>query len=462
MALPRTGRTNCHAQFGERCAVPLPIVARQDPRVITVQRSTVVRIGVVLLVLAALGVGTAIGLTVGSKSSPSAKSTAPGASTTSKPVSTTSSTSTSSTTAAPEPAVLSCGPLPTPHVRPTTLTVGCATRTVTVTGITWNEWDGEAGGQGTGTVNQGFENAPAIVVVFHAVNGIFQDITVTPTKDASSTPPTTTPPTGGPSHFDHSSDNDDDRWWHRPGRSVTARFRVGWKLRTSSLQSDSKSLPGRSARRVRGSARTHARGGVGSARSPRDPTVAGPAVADRKTAVISFRRSTVVRIGVGASVLAALTVGFAFGWAISSPSHSTATNKVVTDAATTPTSAPPAGSKASSPTTPATLVPTVAACQPGGEPQVRPTSIAIGCDGHISMSNVTWSSWGASTASGSGSVTVNSCQPNCATGSGGSSPAFVVVSDPVGGVYQDVLITPPTGDIAPQSSSHPGSAWGSG
>ncbi len=151
-----------------------------------------------LLVLAALGVGTAIGLTVGSKSSPSAKSTAPGASTTSKPVSTTSSTSTSSTTAAPVPAVLSCGPLPTPHVRPTTLTVGCATRTVTVTGITWNEWDGEAGGQGTGTVNQGFENAPAIVVVFHVVNGIFQDITVTPTKDASSTPPTTTPPTGGP------------------------------------------------------------------------------------------------------------------------------------------------------------------------------------------------------------------------------------------------------------------------
>ena len=51
-------------------------------------------------------------------------------------------------------------------------------------------------GQGTGTVNQGFESAPAIVVVFHVVNGIFQDITVTPTKDASSTPPTTASPDG--------------------------------------------------------------------------------------------------------------------------------------------------------------------------------------------------------------------------------------------------------------------------
>ena len=36
-------------------------------------------------------------------------------------------------------------------------------------------------------------------------------------------------------HLDHSSDNDDNHWWHCTGRGVTARFRVGWKLKASSL-----------------------------------------------------------------------------------------------------------------------------------------------------------------------------------------------------------------------------------
>ena len=162
------------------------------------RRSTVVRLGVAALVVAALGIGTAIGLAVGSRSTPTSKSTATGTSTTSAPVSSTNPSSQTSTTSVPsEPAVLSCGPGSTPHVRPTVLTVGCATRTVTVTGITWNAWGADTGGQGTGTVNQGFQSAPAIVVVFHAVDGIFQDISVTPSKDASSTLPTTASPTGG-------------------------------------------------------------------------------------------------------------------------------------------------------------------------------------------------------------------------------------------------------------------------
>ena len=71
-------------------------------------------------------------------------------------VSTTTSSITTSTTVASVPAVLSCGPGPTPHVRPTTLTVGCATKVTTVTGITWSAWDASAGGQGTGTVKRGF------------------------------------------------------------------------------------------------------------------------------------------------------------------------------------------------------------------------------------------------------------------------------------------------------------------
>ena len=184
-----------HSPFRECRELPLAFVARKDHRAIAVQRITVVRVAVVALVLVALGVGTAIGLAVGSKSSPPTKSTAHGASTSSVPASTSTSLPTSTTTTS-EPAVLSCGPAPTPSVRPTMLTVGCATRAVTVTAITWNTWGAETGGQGTGIINEGFETAPAVVVVFHVVNGIFQDIAVTPTKDASSTPPTTSKPTG--------------------------------------------------------------------------------------------------------------------------------------------------------------------------------------------------------------------------------------------------------------------------
>ena len=171
-------------------------MANNDPRIITVRRSTVVRAGVVVLVLAALGVGTAIGLSVGSRTSPPDNSSATGASTTSPHVSTTTSSVATSTTVA-TPAVLSCGPGPTPHVRPTTLTVGCATKGTTVTDITWSAWGAGTGGQGTGTVTVGSQSAPAIVVVFHEVAGIFQDVSVTPSKDASSTPPTTTSTTRG-------------------------------------------------------------------------------------------------------------------------------------------------------------------------------------------------------------------------------------------------------------------------
>ena len=52
-----------------------------------------------------------------------------------------------------------------------------------MTGITWSASDVAAGGQGAGIVSVGFQSAPAIVVVFHDVAGIFQDVSVTPSND---------------------------------------------------------------------------------------------------------------------------------------------------------------------------------------------------------------------------------------------------------------------------------------
>jgi hypothetical protein len=76
-----------------------------------------------------------------------------------------------------------------------------------VTGITWNEWGKTTGGQGTGTLNLDLLSTPAIVVVFNDVNGVFQDVSVSPTQSvttttttgksgAPATGPTTTPTTG--------------------------------------------------------------------------------------------------------------------------------------------------------------------------------------------------------------------------------------------------------------------------
>ena len=163
----------------------------KDPRLITVRRSTVVRAGVVALVVVALGVGIAVGLLVGSNSSPPTESTSASSTTTSHPHTTTTSTP-ETTTSAAQPVVLSCGPGSTQHVQPATLTVGCSGGTTTVTGITWSAWASDTGGQGTGTLNVGFFSAPAIVVVFHVVNGVFQDVAVTPTKDLTSSPTTST------------------------------------------------------------------------------------------------------------------------------------------------------------------------------------------------------------------------------------------------------------------------------
>ena len=170
-------------------------MADKDPRLIAVRRSTVVRFGVVVLVLVSLGVGTAIGLAVGSKSSPPTKSTALGASTTTEPVSTTTSSLTSTTTPTSVPAVLSCGPGPTPHVRPTTLTIGC---------VSCRGW------HFSGRLNNSLEGR-----VDDCPDREFVD--------------------WWEDHFDHSPDDDHEDWWHYTGRGVTARFWMGWQLNAPSF-----------------------------------------------------------------------------------------------------------------------------------------------------------------------------------------------------------------------------------
>jgi len=81
-----------------------------------------------------------------------------------------------------------------------------------------------------------------------------------------------------------------------------------------------------------------------------------------------------------------------------------------------------------------TPVPSVLAeCnRPGAGPAVEPTNIVLSCgDGNASLTGLAWSSWGVSSATGSGEYTHNLCVPNCASGTFVSTPTSVELRYPV-------------------------------
>ena len=136
---------------------------------------------------------------------------------------------------------------------------------------------------------------------------------------------------------------------------------------------------------------SHRRTGNPSPRAvPRKPL---PSVAERNVHVITMRRSTVVRVGVAALVLAALGIGFAVGMAISSPAPSTSTVRVVTDPSVASVSTHFTATTPSSPVVPTANVFKVVSCRPGAKPQVRPRTIHIGCAGDTVIRR-DLSSWG--------------------------------------------------------------------
>ncbi len=66
--------------------------------------------------------------------------------------------------------------------------------------------------------------------------------------------------------------------------------------------------------------------------------------------------------------------------------------------------------------------------------QVRPGSFTLACaDGNSSLTHLSWSSWTASSATGTGTQVINDCVPYCAAGKFRSYPARVTFwrSEPV-------------------------------
>ena len=81
------------------------------------------------------------------------------------------------------------------------------------------------------------------------------------------------------------------------------------------------------------------------------------------------------------------------------------------------------------PTSPPAPSPVVYDC--AGHPQARPASITLACaDAGIVLTRITWSSWSANGARGTGQLSVNDCQPTCAAGKFVSTPTSITLSRP--------------------------------
>lgn len=62
----------------------------------------------------------------------------------------------------------------------------------------------------------------------------------------------------------------------------------------------------------------------------------------------------------------------------------------------------------------------------------EPATIVIACaDDGIGLQDLTWTSWGATSATGTGTLWLNLCTPDCATGQFGHYPASVTLSSVV-------------------------------
>ncbi len=65
----------------------------------------------------------------------------------------------------------------------------------------------------------------------------------------------------------------------------------------------------------------------------------------------------------------------------------------------------------------ALAVPSVAAYDCSNQPEVRPSTFDLFCDGSGSFTRLSWSTWNASMATATGVLYLDSCEPNCAHGS---------------------------------------------
>src|SRR5205823_7895491 len=128
---------------------------------------------------------------------------------------------------------------------------------------------------------------------------------------------------------------------------------------------------------------------------------------------------------------------------IAATSITTSTVSTVPTAVVTPTSTPsderaPVVSSSLQGTAVAASLPTAMLGSWSGS---KPRTIYFSTDGGNIVSDVAWSSWGATVAVGSGTWDHNNCDPDCAEGNVTKYPTTISLSDPSGGHFTRLVET---------------------
>jgi hypothetical protein len=91
------------------------------------------------------------------------------------------------------------------------------------------------------------------------------------------------------------------------------------------------------------------------------------------------------------------------------------------------------------PTTTAAPVDVIANCTSA---TYEPATIILACgDGGVSATQISWSAWGATSATGTSIIKANLCNPDCAQGSTGSFPATITLSGVTSGASGQIFST---------------------
>jgi hypothetical protein len=101
----------------------------------------------------------------------------------------------------------------------------------------------------------------------------------------------------------------------------------------------------------------------------------------------------------------------------------------------TPVSTPPSTPVSNPPSSPAQL-PVLAA---GSYTGMKPAEIDFSGDSTNVVTKISWTSWTATTASGSGTSDIDSCNPNCAQAPPSLVPTTITLTDPVNGKFTKMI-----------------------
>ena len=182
---------------------------------------------------------------------------------------------------------------------------------------------------------------------------------------------------------------------------------------------------------------------------PEPPAVRGSG--SRRPALFAIVLALAILVGAGGAALAFALAGKpasssgTAGGAIGTHSQTApATTPAVTSSSasasspTPPPSSSPSQSTSASASSTSTALPVIAV---GSYSGIDPTEIAYSGDATNVVTGITWSSWTAAGASGTGTSDIDSCVPSCAAASPNDVTTTITLSDPVNGRFTQMTET---------------------